>query len=150
VAPPAEAPAATVAPAAVPAEGHKFGGEIGGGGIGLKLVSARPASGGAGPVATGPALLEVDATTINLTDGHFLKVGVTLELSHGSDTEAQKTHGTGGLARSELIAALSGKSMEELGAVETREQILHQLGYSVCKKTDGGVTKAYYTDFVMQ
>ncbi|HEX5097355.1 MAG TPA: flagellar basal body-associated FliL family protein, partial [Acidimicrobiia bacterium] len=77
-------------------------------------------------------------------------VGVTLELAHGSDTEAQETHGTGGLARSELIAALSGKSMDELYNAETKDQILHQLGYSVCKKTEGGVVKAYYTDFVMQ
>ncbi|HEX5096533.1 MAG TPA: hypothetical protein VFX21_10985, partial [Acidimicrobiia bacterium] len=60
----AAAPTTVAAAAEAPAEAPQFAGEVGGGGLGMKLASARPASGGAeGAVATGPALLEVDATT---------------------------------------------------------------------------------------
>jgi flagellar basal body-associated protein FliL len=97
----------------------------------------------AGPVDT------LDAITINLAAGHYLKVGLALQVPAGMDpTTVKTTENWEAVALKTVIDTLSGQTIDALSAQRQNEE--NSIGDAVCRKTDGKVLTIYFTDFVMQ
>jgi len=100
------------------------------------------------PAPAGP-VDSLDAITINLSAGHYLKVGMALQVPTGVDpTTVKTTENWEAVAAKTVIDALSGQTVEALSARRQTEE--NQIGDSVCRKTEGKVLTIYFTDFVMQ
>lgn len=143
------------------------GGAVGGGGehqgaavrpIDVQLVSTgaevRIAAGGGGggkapDNGIGP-VLELDPVTLNLADGHYLKVGLALQLPSGVDPGTAGEQGFGAMALDMAISKLSAKTMDELRPTSARKELKYELGDAVCNGYDGNVLTIYFTEFVMQ
>jgi len=95
---------------------------------------------------------DVDAITLNLADGHFLKIGISLQGS----VEAGEEKLPKGPALDKVIEVFSSKTMPELMDPTVREHIHDQLNeeiQAIYTKEEGGkpeVLKIYFTEFVMQ
>jgi flagellar basal body-associated protein FliL len=97
----------------------------------------------AGPVDS------LDAITINLAAGHYLKVGLALQVPAGVvPKDVADTENWEALALKTAIDTLSGQTVEVLTAKRQAEE--SNIGNSVCEKTEGKVLTVYFTDFVMQ
>jgi flagellar basal body-associated protein FliL len=113
------------------------------------VAATRPAQGGGGGAAV-PSTLELDSVTVNLADGHYLKLGLALQLKEGITAEAAEKEGLGAKALDMALSVLSAKEMPELIAAEDRTAIKTQLGFDTCVAYHGDVTTVYFTEFVMQ
>jgi len=105
----------------------------------------------AGPDSPAPAgpVDSLDAITINLSGGHYLKVGLALQVPTGTDpTTVKTTENLEAVAAKTVIDALSGQTIDALSAHRQAEE--NSIGDSVCRKTEGKVVTIYFTDFVMQ
>lgn len=122
--------------------------------IDISLIAAsrpaRPAQGGGGAASAVPSVLELDSVTVNLADGHYLKLGLALQLKAGMTAEAAGKEGLGAKALDMALERLSAKEMPELIAAEARAEIKQQLGLDTCLAYEGEVTTVYFTEFVMQ
>ena len=97
----------------------------------------------AGPVDS------LDAITINLAAGHYLKVGLALQVPAGVvPKDVADTENWEALALKTTIDRLSGQTLEALTAHRQAEE--HTIGDAVCRQTEGKVLTVYFTDFVMQ
>jgi len=102
------------------------------------------------PDATGPTL-DLDATTLNLAGGHFLKVGVSLQLPAKAVADDVKVNENWASLVSQLVLdTFSGRSFSDLAKEGAREKLQHEIGYRTCERTGGKVTTVYFVDFVMQ
>jgi flagellar basal body-associated protein FliL len=100
------------------------------------------------PAPAGP-VDSLDAITINLAAGHYLKVGMALQVPAGIDpTTVKTTENWEAVAAKTVIDALSGQTIEALSAHRQTEE--NSIGDTVCRKTEGKVLTIYFTDFVMQ
>jgi flagellar basal body-associated protein FliL len=109
--------------------------------------------------AAGP-ILKLDAVTINLQGGGYLKVGIGLQFPHGAGAAG---HGaTGGSledgnpgvpALDHVLSEMRKKSKTDLGPKEL-EHLREDLGYTICvnpKLNAGGqIETLYFTDFVYE
>src|SRR5262249_13947261 len=95
-------------------------------------------------------VLQMDPMTVNLADGHYLKVGVALQLKKGVVVETAKDDGLGAKALDMTISALSPRTMADLGKASAREGVKQKLGYDVCEAYNGEALTVFFTDFVMQ
>ncbi len=105
----------------------------------------------AGPDSPAPAgpVDSLDAITINLSAGHYLKVGMALQVPAGMDpTTVKTTENWEAVAAKTVIDALSGQTIDALSAHRQAEE--NTIGDTVCRKTEGKVLTIYFTDFVMQ
>ncbi len=99
-------------------------------------------------------LVPLDAVNVNLEDGHFLRIAVTLELdpdysssdSHGKDEEEFPSAPAADL----VLTTFSGRSMTDLSTAEGREAARVELLTSIEEKYHGKVISLYFTEFVMQ
>ena len=110
-----------------------------------------PSIGPTGPDSPAPAgpVDSLDAITINLSAGHYLKVGMALQVPAGTDpTTVKTTENWEAVAAKTVIDALSGQSIEALSSHRQTEE--NNIGDTVCRKTEGKVLTIYFTDFVMQ
>jgi flagellar basal body-associated protein FliL len=97
----------------------------------------------AGPVDS------LDAITINLAAGHYLKVGLALQVPAGVDPSTVKTtENWEAVALKTTIDTLSGQTLDTLSAQRQAQE--NSIGDAVCRKTEGKVLTIYFTDFVMQ
>ena len=98
-----------------------------------------------------PALGEVvpiDATTLNLADGHYLKVGVALQLSKaGSAEEIAKDLAP---AQDATISVLGNYTQAQLAARGGKEHVKALLSKKIAALYDDKVLYVYFTDFVIQ
>ena len=100
------------------------------------------------PAAAGP-VDSLDSITINLASGHYLKIGLALQVPAGMDpTTVKTTENWEAVALKTVIDTLSGQTIDQLSA--TRQEQENNIGDAVCRKTDGKVLTIYFTDFVMQ
>ena len=109
--------------------------------------------------ATHGPVQNLEPITLNLADGHFLKVGLALQLA---EAEGGGGHGGGGdelpaaKALDIAISLLGTHTMDDLAAPKARELVKKELSEKVSKAyTDPVthqpmVTKVYFTEFVMQ
>ncbi len=102
----------------------------------------------AGP--EGPVLTLDQSVTVNLEDGHYLKVGLAFQLPVGKDPKAAKDEGLAAKATDMALAALSKHTMDELSKPASRQKIQQQLSFDTCRSYEAGVLSTYFTEFVMQ
>lgn len=107
------------------------------------LVMAKSAD--AGPVDPEPGVVQpVEAMSLNLVDGHYLRLGLGLQLVAGVDgvDDAQ--------ARDAAIALFSGRKVGDVSSSEERAKLKDQLAAELAELYDGDVMGVFLTDFVTQ
>nr|BFE58876.1 hypothetical protein GCM10020063_034020 [Dactylosporangium thailandense] len=119
-----------------------------GGGVGGYMMFA-PKKAAAEPAPTPGVVSVLDAITINLADGHYLKLKMTLQAT----TEAAEAP-DGSKALDIAISLYSGRKMDELMSNAERDRTKKELvekvvkAYTVDKKKE--VMDIYFTTFVIQ
>jgi flagellar FliL protein len=112
-------------------------------------AAAAPTAGAAVPSATSTykkgAVLLIEPITINLANGHFLKLGMALQETADAGEEVNGAH-----ALDRAIALYSGKTVDELSTKEGREKTKEKLLEQVMEDYEKKVFDIYYTTFVMQ
>jgi flagellar protein FliL len=115
-------------------------------------------------------IVRLDAITLNLNDGHVLKVGLALQTvakpkdkdlaaalaggkgegasSSSSDTSSP-LGGQEAKALDEAISVLGGSSFNDLSTPTGRAKAKDDLTAKIKQTYDGDVTDVYFTDFVM-
>ena len=160
---PAKGVGNNLVPAVVIAIGLLGGGFFMGGKAGGSAGTVAPPAAEAAHAETehhGP-VQSLDAITLNLADGHFLKIGLALQMAPAE--EEGGGHGGGGgeeLAPAKAldiaITLLGSYTMEELADPKERELVKSELSELVAEayvdpETRAPVvTKVYFTEFVMQ
>ena len=91
------------------------------------------------------AVLAIDSISINLQGGHYLRLGMGLQLTKVLKESPDKSK-----ALDAAIALFSGHTTEELSDPTIREDLKKQLGEKLFELYDGEVVSVYYTDFVTQ
>lgn len=96
-----------------------------------------------GPIA------KMEPISLNLADGHYLKVGLGVQLSEKGKVE-EFDKGPIMLVKDLLIETAGGANMAELSTPEGREKLKDQLKERAHKLFGDEVVDFYFTDFVMQ
>ena len=141
-------------PAVVLAVGLAAGGYLFSSGGKSGSASAAPATGTAVAPATPPTtvpegeIVKLDATTLNLADAHFLKLGLGLQLKKGVKPEAYTTKSAKALDLA--ISLFGGRTYTELSDPKARDRAKEELSKEVTDAYGGEVTGIYFTEFVMQ
>lgn len=104
-------------------------------------------SGGSGAAAkpVPGAVLKMDAITVNLSGGHYLKIMVALQ---GTTKASEELDGSKALDL--VVDEFSYKTVEELASNKAREKVKAQLVKEVVEAYEGEVMDVYFTEFVMQ
>ena len=97
------------------------------------------------PTPVAGEVLDVDAVSVNLAAGHYLRLGIALQLS-ADVKEKPDTAKTLDLA----IALYSGRSVDEVSAAASRDQLKAQLLAELQQAYGPGVMDVYLTDYVTQ
>lgn len=105
--------------------------------------------GGEPPPPTPGAILVLDPTTINLADGHYLKVTLALQMIAGAGGGG---HGEldGSQALDLTIATFSGHTVAELSVPANRAKYKKKLLEKLDKAYHHEVMDLYFREFVMQ
>jgi flagellar protein FliL len=118
---------------------------LGGAGGGYLLMKPKSAA-AARPAPTPGVVVATDAQTINLADGHYLKVKMSLQMTADAGTDALD----GSAARDLAISEYSGMSMGELFSSGYREKTKADLLTKIKKTYAGKIMDLYFTTFVIQ
>lgn len=110
-----------------------------GGGYFFFFKSSAPAA----PVPG--AVVPLEAVNINLAGGHYLKVGLALQVIEGPAHEPDGSH-----ALDIMITKLSHRTVAELSSNETREKLKEELLKEIEKAYHHDIMDIYFTEFVMQ
>lgn len=89
-------------------------------------------------------VLQLEPIQINLSGGHYLKIGVALQAVEGA------THVEGSKALDATIELFSGRSVEELADPKERGKLKTVLLDELDHAYHGEVMEVYFTDFVTQ
>ena len=103
----------------------------------------RPAPAGADEPAPGE-VVRLDPIQVNLSGGHYLKIGVALQLT------ADAHEADGAMALDATIDTFSGRSMDSLTRPESRLKLKAKLEKELEHRYHGDVMGVYFTDFVTQ
>lgn len=123
-------------------------------GAAYKFVIAKPAEAEAEvpePVAGG--VLAIDPVNINLADGAFLKLGLTLQLVEGADAHGEPD---GSKALDTAIALFTNEEVSTLqskkGVEKLKEKLLEEVEerYEDHETHESTVMDLYFTNFVIQ
>jgi flagellar protein FliL len=90
------------------------------------------------------AMLPLESTQINLADGHYLKVGIALQLVEGA------AEVDGSMALDATIDLFSGLEVADISRAETRKALKRRLSSELEERYDGDVMGVYFTEFVTQ
>ena len=160
---PSKGGANNLIPAVVVAAGLIVGGYMFGGGGGEETEAAaavQPTESHAketSEVPTHGPVQNLEPITLNLADGHFLKIGIALQLAevegegHGEAEELPSAK-----ALDIAISELGSHTMDELASPKGRELVKKKLSEKVSAAYvdpvthSSLVTKVYFTEFVMQ
>jgi flagellar protein FliL len=109
----------------------------------------RP-SGGSDAVAVEPApepgeVLVVEPISLNLADGHYLRIGLGLQLT-ADVAEAPDT----ARALDLVVSSFSGRTVSEVISTEGREALRAELLADLTEAYEGEVMGVYFTDYVTQ
>jgi flagellar protein FliL len=113
---------------------------LGGGGYFMFGKKKGPA-----PAPKPGSVVVIPSITVNLTGGHFLKLGLALQA-----TLKVKEPPDGSKALDLAISELSYKSVAELSSNKARDAIKAKLREKVIEAYEGEVMDVYFTEFVMQ
>ncbi len=90
-------------------------------------------------------VLTVDAVSLNLAGGHYLRLGIALQLT----TDVAETPEPA-VALDHAIALFSGRTVEEVSSAEGRESLKAELSAQLVEAYEGEVMGVYFTDYVTQ
>lgn len=90
-------------------------------------------------------VMALEPIQVNLAAGHYLKVGVALQLT---DAVADEPDGSKALDR--LIALFSGRPLSQLNRAERRGELKKELQKELVEEYEGDVMAVYFTNFVTQ
>jgi flagellar FliL protein len=116
---------------------------LGGGGAGAYLMFAGGKK--EEPKPEPGKVVVMDAVTLNLADGHFLKLKIALQA-----TLAAAEVPDGSKAVDIAISEFSNRPVAELSSNEAREKAKEELKKKVEKAYEGEIMDIYFTEFVMQ
>jgi flagellar FliL protein len=133
-------------PAVVLAIGLTAGGYFMGGSGGSSTAGAESSATTTEPPGE---IATMDPISVNLADGHFLKVGLGVQLSESADAE-NFPKGPMSKVKDLLISEVGGADMATLSTDAGREALKAELTKQAAKEFDGEVLGFYFTDFVMQ
>ncbi len=101
--------------------------------------------GGDGPVEPKPGeMLPLESTQINLAGGHYLKLGIALQLTEGAHEV------DGSKALDAAIELFSGRDVDDLAKAGTRQTLKKKLTSELDHRYHGDVMEVYFTEFVTQ
>jgi flagellar FliL protein len=103
--------------------------------------------------ATAKSLAQVaklEDITLNLADGHFLKLGLALQLAPKAVVTDYTTGGAAAKALDLAIGVFGTENYAQLVQPGQREQAKAELAKKVVAAYNGQVQGIYLTDFVMQ
>ena len=133
-------------PAVVLALGLAAGGYfMGGSGSATASADAKPAV----DKPTPGEIATMDPLSVNLADGHFLKVGIAIQLAEGT-VASDFMKGEISKAKDLLIDRMAGLPMAQLTSPDGRKAVKDELTKAAKKLYDNQVLDVYFTDFVMQ
>ena len=89
-------------------------------------------------------VVKVDPIQLNLAGGHYLKIGIALQLT------ADAHEADGAKALDATIDLFSGRTMDQLTRPENREKLKAELEKELEELYHGEVMGVYFTDFVTQ
>lgn len=94
-------------------------------------------------------VLLIEPISLNLADGHYLRFGMTLQLTADAGAEG---HGTidGSKAVDLAIALYSGRELAEVSSSEGRQELKTELLHQVEEAYHGEVMDLYLTNYVTQ
>lgn len=130
-------------------------------GVGV-VVGGKLGGGGAAPVAAEPvvettlpesekvkALVDLDPINVNLADGHYLRVAVSLGLDHV--VKAKKGYEFKSAPASDVVLkTFTGKTMDELSTPEGRDHAREEIAEALEPFYGHEIVSLYFTEFVMQ
>ena len=96
------------------------------------------------------AVYKMDSINVNLADGHFLKVGVALQLDATLKLDAFDKDGEGAKALDKVIAGLGGHSPDEFATPEAVDRFKSELLTQIRPLYECHVLDLLFTEFVMQ
>ena len=101
------------------------------------------------PPVAGAALV-LEPITVNLADGHFLKLGLALQLADTADPKVMSEEGGGAKALDTAIGLFGSARYDDLLTPDARDIAKAKLAEIVTRDYDGEVLDVYFTEFVMQ
>ncbi|QKE82664.1 flagellar basal body-associated FliL family protein [Arthrobacter sp. NEB 688] len=102
------------------------------------------------PEPTPGVVVDLDPLTLNLSDGRYLKMGLSLEVTEEAQTAAGKEGVNGAKARDAAISILGQRTYEQMLQPKTKEAAIKTLEKEIKKRYDGDVMDVYVTELVMQ
>lgn len=113
------------------------------------LVMSKADAAAEHPAPEPGAVHKVEAMSINLADGRYLRIAVGLQLTAGD-----AGHGGGEFddskARNAIIDQFTGLTIAEVSPIEAREALRVQLATTLDESYHGEVMDVFLTDFVFQ
>jgi flagellar FliL protein len=98
-----------------------------------------------GPTEPEPGeILPLESTQINLASGHYLKLGIALQLVAGAEEV------DGSKALDAAIDLFSGRSINEVSKAADRKHLKEKLNTELEEAYEGEVMSVYFTEFVTQ
>lgn len=128
--------------------GGYFVGSGGSGGTTEVIVTAPE-------VTLGP-LVEIDPITLNLADGHYLRLGVSFQMSDAYEDAAKDEEvyvfpsADASKVRDALIGIFGGNDYQTLSRADGRESAREELLTKSNDLLSGNVLAVFFTDFVIQ
>jgi flagellar FliL protein len=116
---------------------------LGGGGAYFMLGSSGKSS--AKPKPTPGKVIPLEAITVNLAGGHYLKIHLALQATAAAGETLD-----GSQALDLTVAQFSDQTMAELASAEGRKKAKEKLLTAVEKAYEEKVMDIYFTEFVMQ
>jgi flagellar protein FliL len=90
-------------------------------------------------------IVPLDSTQINLASGHYLKIGIALQLVEGAPEEVD-----GSKALDATIDLFSGLTIEDVATARERRALKEELEKTLEKSYEDEVMGVYFTEFVTQ
>jgi flagellar FliL protein len=122
---------------------------LGGGGGAYFMLKGGKAK-VAPPPEKGVVVAIEDALTINLTDGHFLKLGFALQMTAAAGAEAIDTSEALNLAIDEYTGKTVAELSTEKGRDTAKAALLAKIEEAYKEKEKQMIMDIYYTSFVTQ
>jgi flagellar FliL protein len=118
----------------------------GGGGAYMMLGSSSSKTPKAKPKPVAGIVVPLDAITVNLADGHYLKIHLALQMTAAAG--AEKLDGSAALDLT--VAQFSNRPMADFASEEGRAKGKEILLKAVEKAYEDKIMDVYFTEFVMQ
>lgn len=122
---------------------------LAGGGGWYFLTGSSGEEAAAAPVVESGPVVDLEAMTLNLSDGRYLKIGLSLEVTEEA-AHATEEGVNGAKARDAAISILGQSTYDEMLVPRSRAAAIKELSAEIEERYEGEVLHVYVTEFVMQ